>query len=192
MPEGICPRLVPEGRADLQLNWPTPSTRARVDPKSMPVDRANAAPIARPLCRSHVHPEYWVNAARQASSALVNRQPGAEWGTVRQYAGVLSGSRRVTNADCPAGRDECSCGRATWAAEALVTCHGVPCRQTLPSIGAPGWSLHADPCISGRRPPDDCLEWRWPSFLTLCKPGLRQLVCACDAARGPGPAIHPN
>ena len=116
MPEGVCPRLVPEGRADLQFNWPTQSTRACADLKAMPVGRVNAAPIARPLCRSRVRPEYRAGAARQASSACGNRQPGAEWGTAGQYAGVLPGSRRVTNADFPDGRDESSWERAlTWA-----------------------------------------------------------------------------
>ena len=82
-----------------------------------PPHRLHAVPFPR------VRPEYRAGAARQASSARGNRQPGAEWGTAGQYAGVLPGSRRVTNADCPDGRDESSWKRAlAWCINSSSVC----------------------------------------------------------------------
>eukprot|EP00964_Phaeocystis_antarctica_P083865 scaffold52796_cov67-Phaeocystis_antarctica.AAC.2 len=44
----------PKGRAGRPLNGQMPYGRARADPKMMPDGWVNAAPIARPLCRSVV------------------------------------------------------------------------------------------------------------------------------------------
>eukprot|EP00964_Phaeocystis_antarctica_P098974 scaffold64890_cov104-Phaeocystis_antarctica.AAC.1 len=63
--------LSPKGRADPPLNGQTPYGRARADPKTMPDGRVNAAPIARPLCRSVVDTTLRARSPRQVVAAGV-------------------------------------------------------------------------------------------------------------------------
>eukprot|EP00964_Phaeocystis_antarctica_P069678 scaffold42364_cov69-Phaeocystis_antarctica.AAC.6 len=74
-PVPIAPRSVrvssPKGRADQPLNGQTPYGRARADPKTVPDGRVNAAPIARPLCRSVVDTTPRARGPRQVVAAGV-------------------------------------------------------------------------------------------------------------------------